>query len=1045
MLRLMGPLELTCDGREHDLGGPRQRVVLAMLALNANRVVPVERLIDAVWNTDPPPTARAQVQICVSTLRKILADAKVSMRIRTRRPGYQLDVSPEELDTEQFAALVATARAHAVGGRESEAVAVLRTALDLWRGAALADLGSDLVRRDADQLEHTRLTALMERIQLDLALGRHEEVVGELATLVEEHPLLERLYEFHMLALYRSGRQAEALEVSRRARNLLVEDLGIEPGKDLQELETSILQRTPELDPPANSTGTVPATSVATLPEPDTGAVPEPPPAPAREDTPPVLPRRLPATIADFTGREEQLAEIRQVLSDGDRPIGTRIVAISGTGGVGKSALAIRAAHELRETYPDGHLYADLDAPSGTSRVQDVLDRFLRALGVDGADIPEDAEEKADMYRSKVANLRVLVVLDGATSEEEVIPLLPAGPGCAVIVTSRTPLSGLPGAQLVAIDPMAEEPALEMLTKIIGPERVTAEPQAAVELADFCGHLPLAMRIAGARLASRPHWRLDVLVARLRNTARRLDELTYHGLELRSSIGLTYRVLHDDAKRLFRLFSVVPTSDFAGWTAAALLDRDPFDAEEVLEQLVEAQLLDTVAYPGEPPRYRFHDLIRVYAQERLLEEETADERHDAAVRLIGALLAKAEDAHCEEYGGDYTILHGSGPRWRPPDSDARVTDDPMDWLESERRSLVAAVRLAAAEGEAELCWDLALTAVTLFEVKGHFDDWREAAEVALEATTRAGNRRGQAATLYSLGAMSMSQRRLAAAEEHFAAALEIFHADGDAHGRALVLRSAAMVDRLRGRSSAMLAKYDEALRLMREVDDPVGESGILRSLAKLRIDEGDTESARELLEQALDCIRRTNYLRGEAQVVIRFAELHLGENQVSEAHRALNRVLLIVRTIGDRIGEAHALYGMGVVRLRTGRLDNAESTLRHAHSLARQVGERLIEAQSSYALGEIALARGDSAAGLEHLAEALRLFAELGSTVWHARALVLISDVHQGVGELEHARSELSQAEELLARADSKEADQLARELESVKATLFPDTVNSTG
>ena len=814
MLRLMGPLDLSSGGGEHDLGGPRQRVVLAMLALNANRVVPVERLIDAVWNTDPPTTARAQVQICISTLRKIFVDAKVAMRIRTRSPGYQLDAPPDELDTEQFCALVATARAHTAAGRISEAVATLRTALALWRGKALADLDSDLVRRGADQLEHARLAVVMERIGLDLALGRHEEVVGELTALVDEHPLRERLYEFLMLALYRSGRQAEALEIGRRARTILVEELGIEPANSLRELETSILQRMPELD--LATVGTGPASGAETL---------------AVDETPLCMPRMLPATIADFTGRAEQLAEIRNALSGGgEAPVrmGTRIVAISGKGGVGKSTLAIRAAHELRDVYPDGHLYADLAASSGTSRVQDVLDRFLRALGVNGPTIPEDVEEKADMYRSRVANLRVLIVLDGVTSEAEVIPVLPAGPGCAVIVTSRSPLSGLPGAHRIAVDPFDVALSLEMLAKIIGPERMAAERDAAVELVDFCGRLPLAMRIAGARLASRPHWRLDILVARLRNTARRLDELTYHGLELRSSIGLTYRVLQEDAKRLFRLFALIPTADFSGWTAAALLDSDPFDAEEVLEHLVETQLLDTVAYPGEHPALplpRPHPGLRPGAAARGGDRGRPPRGGGPAGR--GA----AREGGGRALPGVRRRLHDParhGTALAPAKADrARTSSDPIKWLESERRSLVAGVRLAAEVGEDELCWDLALTAVTLFEVKGHFEDWRETSEVALEATMRAGNRRGQAAMQYSLGSMSMSQRRLASAEERFAAALEIFRVDGDMHGCALVLRNAAMVDRLRGRSTAMIAKFHEALQLMREVEDPVGEAGIL--------------------------------------------------------------------------------------------------------------------------------------------------------------------------------------------------------------------------
>ena len=1040
----MGPLELFSGGREHDLGGSRQRVVLAMLALNANRVVPVGQLVDAVWNTEPPATARAQIQTSVSALRKILADADADadapLAIRTSTPGYQLNVPPGQLDTEQFEGLVAAADTQSAAGRNSEAVATLRGALALWRGHALAGLDSELVRRGALQLENARLAAVMERIQLDLALGRHDELIGELTALVEEHPLRERLYEFLMLALYRSGRQAEALEVRARARTILVEELGIEPGRRLQQLEAAILKRLPQLDL-VSSAQPSPEQHSPEQAEPDSQA-------PALVTKPPSVPRRLPASIADFTGRQDQLAEIRRTLSGDDDPtrrFGMRIVAIYGRGGIGKSTLAIRAAHEVHGSYPDGHLYADLSASPGPDRVQDVLDRFLRALDVDGSSVPRDVEEKADLYRSRVANRRVLVVLDGVANENEVIPLLPAGPGCAVIVTSRPNLSGLPGAHLIGLGPFDVDLSLQLLSKIVGPERVAAEHGAAVELVDFCGRLPLAMRIAGARLASRPHRRLGILVARLCNTAQRLDVLTYRGLEMRSSIGLTYQVLHREAKVLFRLISLISTPDFPGWLAAALLDIDPLDAEEVLEHLVEAQLLETSTYPGELPRYRFHDFVRVYAQERLSEEESEEHRRAAVVRLVGAWLAKAEQAHRTEHGGDYAILHGSGPRLYPESDTGGEMDHPIEWLESERRSLVAAVKLAAEADEDELCWDLALTSVTLFEVKSHFDDWRETSEVALEATRRAGNRRGQAAMRYSLGCLALSRRQLEEAAGHFAAALEIFRALGEPYGCALVLRHVARLDELNGRSADMLANYREALQLMREARDPVGEAGILRALAKFRIDECDIDEARELLKRALECTRRVDYLRGEAQVLIRFGELHLSDNEVNQAHQALNRALRIVRTIDDRVGEAQALYWVGVVRQRSGRQDSAKFTMQHALSLAHRVGERLIEGQALYSLGEIALVRGNSFAGLSYLAEAQKLFAELGSAVWHAKTLILISDMRQGAGELDRARNEIQQAGELLTHADSKEAERLAAELVTIKATLFPGFVDKVG
>lgn len=1012
-------------------------MVLSVLGLNANRVTPVEHLIDAVWDTSPPSTARGQIQICISALRKLLSDAGQPDVIKTYPPGYVLEISASELDSEEFAGLVVAARRQADDARAAAAAATLRTALALWRGPALAGVQSNLVRRGAALLEDSRLTAIEERVRLDLGLGRHEEISGELAGLVDEHPLRERLYWFLMMALYRSGRQAEALEVRRRARAVLVEELGIEPGQELQDLERAILNRDPALDLPMPSSWSVPMATPRIVDE-HHGAAEQ---HPAVEQ--PIVPRQLPCSIADFTGREAHIADIRQILS-GEPSSGpryaVRIVAISGKGGVGKSSLAIRAAHELIDLFPDGHLYGDLQSPGDGDRTAALLVRFLRALGVSGSAVPEDVQERAEMYRSMLAGKRLLVVLDDVMGEEQVLPLLPGSPSCAVIVTSRVRLSGLPGADWVDVDVLDTGKSMKLLSKIVGRERVGAEDAAAVELVQFCSGLPLALRIAGARLASRPHWRISELVRRLADEARRLDEFTHRGLELRSNIGLTYRGLPRKAQRLFRLFALLKAPDFPEWTAAALLDTDLSEAGDVLESLVDARMLDTVEFPGERIRYRFHDLIRVYALERLVETETPAERKLALARVLGAWLALAGEAHRREYGGDYTVLRGNAPRWRQPDgSSAARIQSPMDWWDSERGALVAAVRQAAAAGLDELCWDLALTSVTLFEVKGYFDDWRETSELGLEITRRADNRTGIAAMQYSLGTLNMFQKRLDEAEECFAAALEIFEADGNDHGRALVLRNSALVDGLHGDSVAMLAKYDRALELMRSVGDRMGEAQILRSVAKFWIDEGDIERARRMLDDALEICRQVRCLRGEAQVVHQFAYLYLGTGEIESARQALHRVLLIVRDIGDRIGEAYALYGLGIVRHQEGRPASAETTLLHALSLAKRVGERLVEGESLYALGQIALGTGDTAGAEAHLAEAGQLFEDLGSALWRSKTLSLLAEVRVATGDFARAAVELERAAALLDGADSKEAARCLAQIEATRATLLLD------
>jgi DNA-binding SARP family transcriptional activator len=1033
-LGILGPLELGSEDHSLKVGGPRDQVVLAMLALGANHVISVEQLVDAVWAERPPSTARGQIQGCISGLRKLFADAGSPDAIDTRPSGYVLSVSAGELDSDRFAALVSAANQAVSSGQKGQAAATLRDALGLWRGPALQGVQSEIVRRSAALLDEARLIAVEERVRLDLELGRHDEVIVDLRSLVAENPLRERLYAFLMRALYRCGRQAEALEVSRWARRTLREELGVDPCQELQDLERDILNRDRSLDLPA-----VREEAGDPSDEPVTG------------------PRQLPASTADFLGRERQRGQISAILSgDHRKNYAVPVIGIYGRGGVGKSTLALRIAHEWRDAYPDGHLYINLRDPDGTDRTAALLARFLRALGVSGSAIPEEADERAQMYRSRLADKKILLILDDASDERQVLPLLPGSPSCAVIVTSRTRLDCLDGAHWIGVDVFDRDTSMELLAKIVGRERLQAEPAAADELIQYCGALPLALRIAGARLASRPMWRVAELTRRMRSEVRRLDEFSHRGLELRSSIGLSYRTLPEQSQRLFRLFALITVKDFPSWTAAALLGTDLAEAEDTLEPLVDIQLLDTVRLSGQHIRYRMHDLIRVYAQERLLATESGQDRHDALTRLYGAWLANAEDAHAHEYGGSFTTLHGTAPRTRVADwADDDFADRPIDWLERERVALVATVRDAAAAGMHELSWDLALTMVSLFEIRGYYDDWRETAELAYAATEQAGNRLGSAAMLYSLGTFYVTQKQLRDAEQAFAAAEELFRTEGDVHGRALVLRNAALVDRLRGDVEPMLAKYELALAGMRGSGDLIGEATILRSLSKFRIEEGDSDAAHGLLSEALDLCARANYRRGVAQVESRFAELYLSTGQVVRARQTLTRVLATVQQLRDRSGEAHALYWLGLTRRREGQTDTAEATLVNALVIARQIGERLIEGQASYALGELCIARGDNEGAASHLVVARTRFVELGSALWLARTLILLSEVDE-VDGLEASKStwtaeerrsvrrstvrpmlaDLDRAAGLLNDSKSRQAAEVLRRLAQLRSAL---------
>ncbi|WP_143116500.1 AfsR/SARP family transcriptional regulator [Lentzea xinjiangensis] len=971
--RVLGPLAVSRGDVSLQVPAGRQRVVLAMLLFEANRIVSIERLIDAVWETDPPATARVQIQICVSSLRRFLQLPGQPETILTRPPGYLLRLAASQLDVLRFDQLVAEAHRAVEAGEKATAVALFRTALAQFRGPVADGVPSEVVRASATRLTERRLQVVESCVDLELSLGKHRELVGELRDLVAANPLQERLLGFLVIALHRSGRTSEALQAYRDGRRRLVDELGLEPGAELRALEQRILAEEDDVDP-ATAAG-----------QPDTTTVTQ------------LVPRQLPMDIADFTGRADQLRHI-DVLVDGSTEV-MPIVVVTGAGGVGKSVLAVHIAQRLQTgSFPDGQLYADLHGTGNPAASSAVLSRFLRSLGVPGAAVPEDLAERADLYRTLLADRRVLVVLDDASDEGQVLPLLPGSAACVVLVTSRSRLTGLPGARLVELEQMDTDTGIDLLSRLVGPARVAAERDAATQLVAAVGGLPLALRILGARLAARSHWSLSAMVTRLLDERRRLDELTYGDLGVRASLALTVDPLPERARTLLRRLAGMDNTVFGEWYAAAVLDTSIADGVSVLETLVDAQLVDFAGEdPAGNPRYRCHELVRVYARERLAAEEDEATRLDTVRRVLGCWLFLFDEAHRREYGGDFTRLRGDAPRWSlDAGYVATMLAVPLSWLDHVRADALAAMRQAAECGLAEECWDLTVGAVTLFESRSYFDDWWESHEQALIAVRRAGSAMGEAAVLCSLASLQITRQEVALSRASLERALELFEGLDCALGRALVLRNQATLDRIDGDPDAAMDRYRLALAAFEEAGDRVGVAHVLNNIAQTHILRGEPDTAEALLNRSLVICREVGSHRVEAQVCYHLGVVALSQDRLREAEASLRAALEIVRAHGDRVGEWRALAKIGVVQARLGDPGAGSESLLAAIEVCERTGDQMGGAEVRLDLAEQLHALGASDAAEEAVVLALAVLTRSCTEQLTDRAARLLAMIRAG-------------------------------------------------
>jgi DNA-binding SARP family transcriptional activator/tetratricopeptide (TPR) repeat protein len=896
---LLGPLYARSGQAVIGIPAARQRVVLAALAVRAGQVVSVAELARVIWDDAPPAKAPVAVRNYVCRLRQHLGLA--SGRVVTCAPGYRLEAGDDDVDLLAFTRLCRDAGPAMRGGAWQWTWDALSEALALWRGTPLADVPSRvLYDAQVPVLESLRLQACEWRLEAGLHLGRHSELVPELQGLVRQHPLREVFRAQLMLALYRCDRQGEALATYVSARGALVAELGVEPGPVLQELHQRILAADPGLLaglPPAGSPSVRPAESGA--------------PAAPRWS----VPHELPVSPRHFAGRKRELSTLDQLLTEVHEPPGTVMISvIGGIPGVGKTALAVRWAHRAAEQFPDGQLYVNLrgfDPSSQPAAPGQAVRDFLHGLGVPPERIPASTEAQAALYRTMTAGKRLLILLDNARDADQVRPLLPASPGCLVLVTSRNQLAGLAateGAQLLTLGLLTEGEARDLLALRLGADRLRDEPDAAAKLVWLCGQLPLALTVAAARALARPWMPLAAAVAELTGAISRLGALETGdpATNVRTVFSCSYQNLDDLPARMFRLLGVHPGPDITVAAAAALLAVEQIDTRTVLDALAMANLLEERV----PGRFALHDLLRAYARELACTLDSEDKRQAALTRLFDYYLHTSyAAAMLLDPSRERITLAPPHPRVTP--SRLASSQQALAWFEAEHRVLSSAVTMAAQTGFDNYAWQLAWALDDFLNWRGHWQDWAAAQRTALAAATRLDDMAGQATARRLLAHTFARFGDYGQARAQLAHCLGLYQQLGDRVGEGRVHQTLGWVAERQNRHADALSHAKRALALYQAADDPARQAAALNNVGWCHALLGAPKEAQAFCRQALALHRQLGYRPGEAASwdSLGYAEQRLGN--LGEAANCYRRALGIARELGDRYQEAEFLSHLG--------------------------------------------------------------------------------------------------------------------------------------